>query len=199
MTPRAIETVYAGHRFRSRLEARWAVFFDTLNIPWEYEPEGFELPSGRYLPDFWLPGIGWYEVKGPEPTDREWHLIWEFGNATNDFVHTAVGPIPYDTNNIGRSQNPTTQPWLIHRTGDHDYAWCVCPWCGAIGLEYEARGSRICTDRKGNQKHDPVRDDPTTRFTGRLSDKGYTGDHPLIQAAYIAARSARFEHGETGR
>lgn len=48
-----IETVYKGCRFRSRLEARWAVFFDALGVEWEYEPEGFELPSGRrYLPDF---------------------------------------------------------------------------------------------------------------------------------------------------
>ena len=27
---KAIETVYNGYRFRSRLEARWAVFFDAL-------------------------------------------------------------------------------------------------------------------------------------------------------------------------
>ena len=48
-----IETIYKGYRFRSRLEARWAVFFDALGVKWEYEPEGFELPSGkRYLPDF---------------------------------------------------------------------------------------------------------------------------------------------------
>lgn len=49
---KAIETEYAGCRFRSRLEARWAVFFDRLGIPWHYEEEGYELPSGRYLPDF---------------------------------------------------------------------------------------------------------------------------------------------------
>jgi hypothetical protein len=55
MQPRAIETCYKGHRFRSRLEARWAVFFDALGLAWEYEPEGFELPGGvRYLPDFRL-------------------------------------------------------------------------------------------------------------------------------------------------
>lgn len=48
-----IETEYKGYRFRSRLEARWAVFFDALGIEYQYEPEGFELPSGkRYLPDF---------------------------------------------------------------------------------------------------------------------------------------------------
>jgi hypothetical protein len=37
-----IETRYKGYRFRSRLEARWAVFFDTMEIPWEYEKEGFK-------------------------------------------------------------------------------------------------------------------------------------------------------------
>lgn len=53
---KAIETYYKGYRFRSRLEARWAVFFDTLRIQWEYETEGFEMDDGtRYLPDFYLP------------------------------------------------------------------------------------------------------------------------------------------------
>jgi hypothetical protein len=28
---KAIETSYKGYRFRSRLEARWAVFFDALD------------------------------------------------------------------------------------------------------------------------------------------------------------------------
>lgn len=49
---KAIETEYAGCLFRSRLEARWAVFFDHLEVEWEHEPEGFETSAGRYLPDF---------------------------------------------------------------------------------------------------------------------------------------------------
>lgn len=50
-----IETKYKGFRFRSRLEARWAVYFDAMRIPWEYEPEGFDLGDlGWYLPDFHL-------------------------------------------------------------------------------------------------------------------------------------------------
>jgi hypothetical protein len=50
---KAIETRYKGYRFRSRLEARWAVFFDACCYQWEYEPEGFALPCGTYyLPDF---------------------------------------------------------------------------------------------------------------------------------------------------
>lgn len=74
-----IETGYKGYLFRSRLEARWAVFFDTLGIEWEYEPEGYVLEDGTwYLPDFWLPykhnypNSGYFvEIKGREPTEAE--------------------------------------------------------------------------------------------------------------------------------
>lgn len=73
---KAIETSYRGYKFRSRLEARWAVFFDALGIKWDYEPEGFELPGGvRYLPDFFFQGNGhrgpWVEIKGVAPTPSE--------------------------------------------------------------------------------------------------------------------------------
>jgi len=64
--PKALETEYAGHLFRSRLEARWAVFFDRLGIKWEYEAEGFETSAGNYLPDFKIYTDGqaqWFEVK----------------------------------------------------------------------------------------------------------------------------------------
>lgn len=53
-----IETKYKGYRFRSRLEARWAVFFNEINLGFEYELQGFVLPSGEcYLPDFFLPSL----------------------------------------------------------------------------------------------------------------------------------------------
>lgn len=55
MDIRPIETRYKGYRFRSRLEARWAVFFDAIGLEYEYEAQGFELKSGRYLPDFYIP------------------------------------------------------------------------------------------------------------------------------------------------
>lgn len=67
-----IETLYAGILFRSRLEARWARYFDELKIKWQYEREGFETPSGRYLPDFWLTQVSmWAEVKPEWPTAHD--------------------------------------------------------------------------------------------------------------------------------
>lgn len=72
---RAIETRYKGYRFRSRLEARWAVFFDALGLQWEYEPEGFKTDAGPYLPDFFIHGNGhrgpYFEVKATRPTQDE--------------------------------------------------------------------------------------------------------------------------------
>lgn len=60
----AIQTEYNGYKFRSRLEARWAVFFDAAGIQYEYEPEGFEHNGVKWLPDFYLPESGTYvEVK----------------------------------------------------------------------------------------------------------------------------------------
>ena len=51
-----IPTKYRHTTFRSRLEARWAVFFDELGIEWVYEQEGFDLGNTVwYLPDFYLP------------------------------------------------------------------------------------------------------------------------------------------------
>ena len=60
-----IETHYNGYRFRSRLEAKWAVYFDKLEIKYEYEPEGYVLENGEcYLPDFYLPGFNAFvEIK----------------------------------------------------------------------------------------------------------------------------------------
>jgi hypothetical protein len=46
----AIPTTYRSERFRSRIEARWAAFFDLLKWPWEYEP----LDLRGYIPDFIL-------------------------------------------------------------------------------------------------------------------------------------------------
>lgn len=112
---KAIQTRYAGCHFRSRLEARYAVLFDTLKIKWDYEPEGFELgASGRYLPDFWLhipdkPGWGyWIEIKREEPSPAEIrklayvcreskHHGWFFyGTPGTGFAVSVPKPVPTD-------------------------------------------------------------------------------------------------------
>ena len=88
----AIQTEAFGCLFRSRLEARCAVFLEAMGLRWDYEPEGFELPSGRYLPDFKVykedcpAGYYWIECKGGIPTDQEVQLARELAKATTACV-----------------------------------------------------------------------------------------------------------------
>lgn len=95
--PTPIRTHYLGYAFRSRLEARWAVFLETLQLQWRYEPEGFSLPSGPYLPDFLLElwddaGHGyWVEIKPTEPSDRETRLVRELARSTGKDAYIVAG------------------------------------------------------------------------------------------------------------
>lgn len=70
--PRAIAakpTLYRGVAFRSRLEARWAVVFDSLGIRWQYEPHTFDVGHNGYTPDFYIDG-------GDEDHENEWgHFV----------------------------------------------------------------------------------------------------------------------------
>jgi hypothetical protein len=92
---KAIETKYGGYKFRSRLEARWAVFFDALNVEWEYEKEGFDIAGVRYLPDFWLPSVKmWAEVKPEAHFDRaSKNLCVQLGNLSG-FDVLMLGGVP---------------------------------------------------------------------------------------------------------
>ncbi len=89
---KVIETEYEGFRFRSRQEARWAVFFDLMHVPWEYEKEGYELPSGRYLPDFWLPTLNcFFEVKGDSPSKLDISKAIDLSRLSSKLVVVASG------------------------------------------------------------------------------------------------------------
>ena len=116
---KAIETQYKGYLFRSRLEARWAVFFDALGLVWEYEPDGFDLGVfGWYLPDFWLPGLDCYaEVKPKKFTEKEW-------NKCNALSHPC----------LLLDGIPDHRAWAVTDSGD--YIWY------SSGLPYR----RVCLD-----------------------------------------------------
>jgi hypothetical protein len=45
---KAIATTYRQYEFRSRLEAKWAAFFDLCHWPWSYEP----VDLNGWIPDF---------------------------------------------------------------------------------------------------------------------------------------------------
>ncbi len=102
MSIKPIETIYNGYRFRSRLEARWAVFFDAAGIKYQYEQEGFcvsdfDRQSLYYLPDFYFPDQGIYgEVKGRLFTEQEKENIpfvyWDKGIVKSFACFVLNGP-----------------------------------------------------------------------------------------------------------
>lgn len=142
--PRAIETHYAGCRFRSRLEARWAVVLDAMGLRWQYEPEGFELDGGvRYLPDFYLPDREmWLEIK-PEGAFGRCSEAW--GKAV--LLASALAGVG-DWTTVGVLDGLTGNGWLFDGMcrvdfGNRDnyldlpvgqsacrrFVWFQCPYC----------------------------------------------------------------------
>lgn len=193
-----IETRYKGYRFRSRLEARWAVFFDTLGIEWQYEPEGYEKEGIegnvlRYLPDFFFPKSNTYaEVKGSTDALRALSGFYEdfldFGSPLPHFTDSRgslhglviLGNIPDKINGI------TLHPIIQHHKG-LDWSWAV----------FEPTYHHI-------DVVDPF-DNMLRYFTDKTPDEWSIEylqietplSYPTVKKAYQAARSARFEHGET--
>jgi len=127
----AIETRYHGILYRSRSEARWAVFFDSFQVPFFYEPETYkfvlsETKTVFYLPDFWLPVQDCFiEVKGPSPNTEEQTKAKLLAKATNKKVYIFWGGMPsvtpagqtrYDgggTPDAQRLGNSVTSAWLF--------------------------------------------------------------------------------------
>lgn len=212
----AIPTRYAGCHFRSRLEARWAVFFDTLGIKWEYEPEGLKTTyrlstcpnhpefvgcAGHpqcvipYLPDFWLPDYGfWVEVKGDLNDDNALLKLLEAaacvsinsgacGTARGEIV--VFGPIP--------SYRDEWEPYRLHFHKGMLYA---IPFTDKRC--YGSYENTVAGDYGGE-----LADIISGAHSGVLADYILGGDvcartPPWIKQALTAARSARFEHGQSG-
>jgi hypothetical protein len=164
-----IETFYNGHRFRSRLEARWAVFFDVLGTKYEYEKEGFELPdAGRYLPDFWLPQQkAWMEIKGQETDEYDEKRFCSLAYHSSYPVFVFVGEIRPDilANFAHPVHPPSKMAFLVPCM-----TWYECNVCRTIIIDADnAQECHLCGGR--------IRRD-TTR----------------LLAAYCVARQARFEN-----
>jgi len=70
------DTEYGGILYRSKLEARWALFFDENKISHKYELAKVDLGIDKYTPDFWLPEFQlWVEIK-PYKQDNPRSTHW---------------------------------------------------------------------------------------------------------------------------
>ena len=192
-----IQTEYNGYLFRSRLEARWAVFFDACGVDWEYEPEGIVLSNSmKYLPDFYLIDFHCYfEVKrkgirdtneGLEAEGRisdgmdcgSWAGIIAYGDPMDDDLiifcqETDDGGGGYYENEVTIGIHPDTgKPHLFAYTDCRDRYFLT---------SFVEEGSAEI----------PM----NTQEYGRYCYKDFVTEK--VVAARNLARQARFEYGET--
>jgi len=212
MEIKPIETVYNGYRFRSRLEARWAVFFDTLGIKYEYEKEGYEIEdfcsskTWYYLPDFYLPETKtWVEVKGDleNVTVDYWAMLAnavDYGGQLPDVAdswQTERGILILSNIWIPSNKDMIIEfPCIQHYKGVHisslaffdsglKFTHCYNTDLVDAGWGAESAG----TEMKRLISHNLPDGMWVDAFEGQQNNR--------VNIALKAAKSARFEHGET--
>lgn len=201
---KAIETIYNGYRFRSRLEARWAVFFDALKIKYEYEIEGYDLGSGiRYLPDFYLPEHDvWVEIKRKDLDENDREKLIEFSRSHAILLFTGdPWPDKYIITLFNQGLEITKEIWSdLPRFAERieQYGWGGLVWA----IERDSGIATILAQSlDGKIFFFNLTPFPTSSNSGDplcwpCNYNNWSAPSKLMQA-YSSARQARFEHGET--
>ena len=209
---KAIETEYNGYKFRSRLEARWAVFFDALGVKYEYEPEGFNLGNGRYyLPDFRVKCWGtrgeiedkpfdlYIEVKG-KMTYEDAEKIKDFvGNSWPSWETVELFPLDEQDdafNKLWEETESTRNKVLI--VGNIPDEGCSHSSSDLGAYEY-MDGQEIYPFNYELIDGDYFAAYPAAhqgKFFLWGDDSNYIWNVSEVETAYRKARQARFEHGQ---
>lgn len=194
MSLKPIETYYKGYRFRSRLEARWAIFFDFCGADWEYEPEGYDLGDGiYYLPDFLLHGVKFIHG-GVEAEMEELHDLYvEVKGVMNETdaekirrFHAAGKPVLI----VGRIPEGNMMGEIMDNITAEAYSYIP-----GIPTAYSF----------GTVDDDDFPAIPGADTAGGLNLYGHDSNYldtlnrQKTMKAYLTARQARFEHGEVPR
>lgn len=190
----SLPTPFNGVWYRSRLEARWAMFFQLLDSKALYEFESFDLDGTPYVPDFWMPEVktldtrgadeeGVYvEIKPTTPTDEENRKCALLSNATNKRVVLLYGEPGW---------------WIPQRWNrNHVGADCFFPgdgWdnlflpCEAVPTHAEAGTSRVVLGFEHEGRGERIR--------GPIDSKYYTAETEAISVIADRVNAYRFDLG----
>ena len=191
-----IETVYKGFKFRSRLEARWAVFFDACGVRWEYEPEGYILPNGQYyLPDFLLHDVTFNHAGYSEGNDLYVEVKGKMTAEDAEKIRQFAFPPEADGDEywIPEKMNPLLVVGNIPAGVEAD----VFDYFG-----YKSSDFGVETFNFETVDGDNFGAMPGVGLDGKFqlfgADSSYISDMDGAETekAYRLARQARFEHGE---
>lgn len=135
---KAKPTYYSGQFFRSKLEARWAYFFNLVGVKYTYEPKKFYLKDIKkaYIPDFYLKDLDIYlEVKGD--------LFTEYFDITNPLAFEKINsfrklhPIVTFIGSLGEQESFALSG--MFNSAHHDsigVKFNQCFECFAVSLSY---------------------------------------------------------------
>ena len=130
------EINFDGYRFRSKIEAKWYVFFKTLGLDVHYEPEtiSLELLDGKltnYLVDYYLPDLDAYiEIKlDKNPTVEESMKCFLLSQQTGKDVF-----LFYET--IGKKNTNGYKYCGDSGAFVPQQMWTQCPKCSTFGITY---------------------------------------------------------------
>lgn len=140
--PHAIPTMYKGIQMRSRLEARWAAFFDVVGWRWSYEPP--EFPG--WIPDFKLDTAGKLLLVEVKPAER---LDDEHGTEARRDIERCLPGLPCEAVILGN--NPQVVDGLTYLgwmpEWDDGFSWDRAAVGTIVGTELclcHASGSYRC-------------------------------------------------------
>ncbi len=170
---------YNGTKFKSSVEARWAVFFHTIGLKYEYERRVRLRDHTLCVPDFWLPDFGiWLEVKSEEPRDDSKNVCQRIADSTGCVVLMAVGA-------------PEPRDQLL--------AFSPSDSSGEFAFPYQEHRFYFADDRRNEGEFWLVSDDGAAKSIGPRTGPDH-GKHPGVydatRRAYQAALNAHFERGE---
>ena len=214
MTIKAIQTQYKGYHFRSRLEARYAVLFDSLGFKWEYEKEGYDLGEcGYYLPDFFLPDLNvWIEIKGGKATDDELYkcsaLSYELTGGENitdlfmlgdkEITSGLVNGIIETTKRLGLEKDYTLKESLIEAMELNASRVHVFLFEGMLDDGYMCVKDMHIQARPISVMYHLIGYSLFHVITSPDSSKKRIDRMRMLDDAIQKARSARFEYGQSG-
>lgn len=131
-----IPTTYEGVKFRSRLEARWAVFFCQLQIDWRYEPFEIGNENLSYTPDFLLHNLFlcffnkrvFVEIKPLEPNDEYIEYLKKVKDPEGEDIFVFFGEPNFGVKNAIRvfSNGPNEERIVTSERG----VIMICQGCG---------------------------------------------------------------------
>jgi hypothetical protein len=138
----AMPTTYAAVNFRSRLEARYAAFFDLLNWGWEYEP--LDSCNG-WIPDFrvYLPNLhGGFSLSllvEVKPTINVHDFV---GERVHDLMNDHTEILPCTAVGVCGG-NPSIGYWIYRCECHRGVIDGLSRWCPMWEFYWRVAGNRV--------------------------------------------------------